>query len=47
MWKRALSLGGDLDIQSELGKGIRVRAKVPAPAVFAADDLAFKVFRSV
>jgi PAS domain S-box-containing protein len=42
MRERALNLGGDLDIQSEPGKGTRVRARVPAPAVFAADDLAFR-----
>ena len=31
MRERALNLGGDLDIQSEPGKGTRVRARVPAP----------------
>jgi PAS domain S-box-containing protein len=47
MRERALNLDGDLDIQSEPGKGTTVRAKVPAPTVYAADDLAFRVFRSV
>jgi PAS domain S-box-containing protein len=47
MRERALNLGGDLDIQSEPGKGARVRARIPAPTVLAADDLAFRVFRSV
>ena len=42
MRERALNLGGDLDIQSEPGKGTRVRARVPAPTVFAAGDLAFR-----
>jgi PAS domain S-box-containing protein len=47
MQERAFNLDGDLDIQSEPGKGTTVRARVPAPTVFAADDLAFRVFRSV
>jgi len=42
MWERARKLGGDLDIQSEPGKGTRVIARVPAAATFAADALAFR-----
>jgi PAS domain S-box-containing protein len=42
MRERARKLGGDLDIQSEPGKGTRVIATVPAAATFAADALAFR-----
>jgi PAS domain S-box-containing protein len=47
MRERVFNLGGDLDILSEPGKGTTVSARVPAPTVFAADDLAIRVFRSV